>query len=238
MSRTLAIAGREFRAYFLSPGGYIIIALFLFITGFFFWAGGFQQGQIASLRSVFNIGTWLLAFIAPAVTMRLLSEEYRAGTIEMLMTSPVNEWHIIVGKFAGAAAFLVLMLLPTVAYVIAIEMHGRPDYGELLCGYLGLLLAGAAYLSSGILASTFTASQAVAFLLALFFWLALGFSAKLLPDQLDERWARIVFALDPDLRLRDFTIGLIDSSNIVYFLSITVVFLVAAVKSLQARRCW
>ena len=238
MSRILAIAGRELRAYFLSPGGYIIVALFLLITGGFFWAGGFQQGQIASLRSVFGIGTWLLAFIAPAITMRLLSEEYRAGTIEMLMTSPVNEWHIILGKFAGAAGFLLLMLLPTIFYVIAIEIHGRPDYGELCCGYLGLLLAGAAYLASGILASTFTASQAVAFLLALFFWLVLGFGTKLLPGQVDEQWARIIFALDPDLRLRDFTIGLIDTSNIVYFLSITVVFLVAAVKSLQARRCW
>lgn len=238
MSRTIAIAGRELRAYFLSPGGYIIIALFLLVTGGFFWAGVLHQGQVASLRSVFGIGTWLLAFIGPAITMRLLSEEYRSGTIEMLMTSPVSEWHIILGKFLGAAGFLLVMLLPTGVYVIAMEVYGRPDYGELLCGYLGLLLAGSAYVAGGVLASTFTSSHAVAFLLSLFFWLVLGFSAKMLPGQLDERWARIIFAFDPDLRLQDFAIGLIDTSNVAYFLTLSIAFLLLAVKSLQARRCW
>jgi ABC-2 type transport system permease protein len=99
-----------------------------------------------------------------------------------------------------------------------------------------LLLAATAYVASGVFASTLTNSQPVAFLLALFFWLTIGLSAKLLPSHLPEDWARVAFAIDPDLRMRDFTIGLIDTSNIVYFVSIAAVFLVAAVQSVRARR--
>ncbi|MHC5022988.1 MAG: ABC transporter permease [Planctomycetota bacterium] len=236
MTRVMAIGSREFRAYFLSPTGYIVLALFLLITGIIFFWGGLLDGSVATLRSVFGIGTWLLAFIAPAVTMRLLSEEYRLGTFESLMTSPVRERDVIFGKFLGSLGFLAVLLVPTAGYVVALEIFGRPDYGELLCGYLGLVLAGSAYLASGLLASTLTSSQPVAFLGSLLFWIGLGLSTKLLPEHLDDRWARIVFALDPDLRLRDFTIGLIDTANIVYFLAFTGVFLVGAVGALHARR--
>lgn len=234
--QVFVIASRELRAYFLSPAGYIIIALFLLVTGGVFYFGAFASGEIASMRPVFGMGTWLLAFIAPAVTMRLISEELRLGTMEMLMTCPVREVEVILGKFLGAMGLLLLMLLPTAAFVLALEMYGRPDYGELLCGYLGLLLAGTAYLASGVLASTLTSSQPVAFLLALFFWLALGIGAKIVPGHIGEEWVGVVFAIDPDVRLRDFTIGLIDTSNVVYFLSFAAVFLVLAVVSLQARR--
>lgn len=236
MNIALTIAGRELRASFLSPGGYIIIALFLFVTGGVFAMGTLATGEIASMRSVFGIGTWLLAFIAPAVTMRLVSEELRLGTLEMLMTCPVREAEVIIGKFLGAMGLLAVMLAPTLFMVLALEMHGRPDYGELMCGYLGLMLAGAAYMSSGVLASTLTSSQPVAFLVAFFFWLGLGVGTKVLPAHLSDHWAGIIFAIDPDIRLRDFTIGLIDTSNIVYFISISAVFLIASIISLQARR--
>lgn len=236
MSQTLHIAGRELRAYFLSPSGYIIIALFMLITGGVFFFGAFASGELASLRPVFGLGTWLLAFIAPALTMRLISEELRLGTLEMLMTCPVREVEVILGKFLGAMGLLILMLLPTAVFVIALEVYGRPDYGELMCGYLGLLLAGTAYLSSGVLASTLTTSQPVAFLLALFFWMTLGIATKILPQHVGEDWVGLIFAIDPDIRLRDFTIGLVDTSNIVYFLSIAAVFLIASVVSLQSRR--
>jgi len=236
VSQAMAIAGRELRAYFLSPGGYMIAALFLLITGGVFFFQSFASGRLASLSSVLGMGTWLLTFIAPAVTMRLLAEEFRLGTFEVLMTAPVRAWQIIAGKFAGALGFVVAMLVPTVVFVVALEMYGRPDYGEVACGYLGLLLAASAYLASGLFASTLTNSQPVAFLLALFFWLTIGLSAKLLPGYLPEQWGRVAFAIDPDLRMSDFTIGLIDTSNIVYFVSITALFLVAAVQSIRARR--
>lgn len=236
MSRTITIAARELPAYLLSPGGYVITALFLVITGFLFSFGGFDQGQTASLRPTFEVITWVLLFICPAIAMRTFSEEFRSGTYEALMTTPVNERQVVVGKFLGSFGFLVVILLPTAIYAFALEIYGRPDYGELLCGYLGVLLAGSAYLAAGILASTVTSSQVVAFLLAVFFWMGLTVGTKLLPARLGEDWAQLVISLDPDIRLRDFGIGLIDTSNIVYFLSLTVVFLIAAVKSLEIRR--
>ena len=148
----------------------------------------------------------------------------------------MREVEVILGKFCGAMGLLLLMLTPTAIYVIALEAYGRPDYGELLCGYLGLALAGTAYVSSGILASTLTNSQPVAFLAALFFWLTLGLATKLLPGHVSSEWAGVIFALDPDIRLRDFTIGLIDTSNVVYFLTIAGAFLIASVLSLSSRR--
>jgi len=230
------IAARELPAYLLSPAGYVITALFLLITGFLFAFAGFEQGQSASLRPTFEVITWVLLFICPAVAMRTISEELRSGTFEALMTAPVTEAEVVVGKFLGSAAFLILMLLPTGIYAVALELYGRPDYGELLCGYLGVILAGAAYLAGGILASTLTSSQVVAFLLSVFFWVALVFSTKLLPARLDDNWADLVRALDPDLRLQNFSIGLLDTSDVVYFLSMTALLLTAAVKSLQVRR--
>ncbi|TVQ55180.1 MAG: hypothetical protein EA377_03895 [Phycisphaerales bacterium] len=236
MNRTLAIAGRELRAYFLTPGGYIIIALFLLITGGVFVFAGFGSGEVASMRTVFGLGTWLLTFVAPAITMRLFAEEFRLGTFEALMTSPVREIEVVLGKFLGATGMLIAILAPTLIYVIALEVYGRPDYGEIACGYLGLMLAGTAYLACGTLASTLTNSQTVAFLMALFFWLVLGIGTKLLPQHLEDPWSRIVFLLDPDVRLRDFTIGLLDTANVVFFLTVAAFFLVAAVFSLNVRR--
>ncbi len=236
MTRIGAIAARELPAYLLSPAGSVVTALFLLITGFLFAFAGFEQGQTASLRPTFEVITWVLLFVCPAVAMRTISEELRSGTFEALMTAPVTEAQVIMGKFLGSAAFLILKLLPTGMYVVALELYGRPDYGELLCGYLGVILAGAAYLAGGILASTLTSSQVVAFLVSVFFWVALVFSTKLLPARLDENWAELVRALDPDLRLGNFSIGLLDTSDVVYFLSMTALFLTAAVKSLQVRR--
>jgi ABC-2 type transport system permease protein len=236
MMQTAAIAGRELRAYFLSPAGYVITALFIVVCGMIFFLGGFQQGQVASLQPVFAMGTWMLSFIGPAIAMRLLSEEYRSGTYEMLITCPVREREVIVGKFFGAVGFLIIMLVPTAIFVVALELYGRPDYGELACGYLGMLLAGSAYIASGVLASTLTSSQAVAFLMAVFVWLGVGVATRLLPIYLDDPWAKLVFSADPALRLHDFTAGLLDTANVVYFLAITTVCLIAASVLLQARR--
>lgn len=236
MSRVLALARRELRSHFLSPSGSIIAALFLAMVGIVFMARSFQQGQPASMRSVFEWGTWMLLFICPALSMRAISEERRLGTFEMLMTAPVSEAEVILGKFLAAAGFLVLLFIPTLAHVGLLELYGRPDYGELLCGYLGMALAGMAYLSSGILASTLTTSQVVAFLVTLFFWLGLSIGAKMLPQYLHEPWATAAFAADPDPRLRDFAIGLIDSSNVIYFVSLTALFLMASVRTLEVRR--
>jgi ABC-2 type transport system permease protein len=231
-----AIVGREVRSNFLSPVGYIVAALFALATGLIFLARTFEQGQPTTLRLVFEWGTWLLLFVCPAISMRAIAEEKRMGTWEMLMSCPISERGIVIGKFLGGMAFLAMILLPTVALVIALERYGRPDYGEVACGYLGLLLAGAAYLASGLLASALTTSQIIAFLLTLFFWLGLSLSAKLLPAYLPGRWADVAFAADPDPRLRDFAIGLLDTSNVVFFVTLTLLFLIAATRVLAAGR--
>ena len=236
MRQILAIGTRELRSYFYSPAGYIIITLFLVFAGFLFANGVMVQGQPASLRIVFDLITLALFVLCPAIAMRTISEELRTGTFEVLMTAPVSETTVILGKFFGSALFLLLMLAPTTLYIVALEMYGRPDYGEILCGYLGVVLAGAVYLAGGILASTLSSSQVLALLLSWFFWAGVVLGTRLLPSQLDEPWADILIALNPDLRLDDFAIGLVDTSNVVYFLSLTVLFLVAAVKSLQVRR--
>jgi ABC-2 type transport system permease protein len=233
--RTLAIARRDFASYFLTPTGYVVTALYLLFTGGFFLYG-FQPGQTATMRPVFEYGAWALLFIGPAISMRMISEEMRTGTAEMLMTAPVSEFSVIMGKFIAASWFLLVMLVPTVVYVVALEMYGRPDYGELSAGYMGVVCAGLAYLASGLFASTLTSSQLVAFMVALFFWLVLSVGAKMLPAYLPEPWSQLAVALDPDLRLRDFAIGLIDTANIAFFAGIAVFFLAAAVKSLEARR--
>ena len=236
MRQILAVGTRELRSYLYSPAGYIIITLFLVFVGLLFAYGVMVQGQPATLRIVFDWITLALFVLCPAIAMRTISEELRTGTFEALMTAPVSEATVILGKFFGSALFLLLMLVPTTLYIVALEMYGRPDYGEILCGYLGVVLAGAVYLAGGILASTLSSSQVRALLLSWFFWAGLFLGTLLLPSRVNERWADIVIALNPVLRLNDFAIGLVDTSNVVYFLSLTVLFLIGAVKSLQVRR--
>jgi len=236
MSAVAAIVAREVRSNFLSPIGYLVAALFAAVTGVIFMARTFDLGQPASMRMVFEWGTWLLLFVCPAISMRMIAEEKRVGTWEMLASCPVSDRGIILGKFIGGMIFLAIILLPCAVQVVALERYGRPDYGEIACGYLGLLLAGAAYLSSGLLASALTSVQAIAFISTLFFWLGFSLAAKLLPAYLPARWADVAFALDPDPRLRDFAIGLLDTSNVVFFITLTMFFLIAAMRVVGAGR--
>jgi len=264
VTATLAIARRELFSYLLTPVGYLVMALFVFFTALLYFAAapllgaGFSQGQPASMRLFFDVGVWVFFLIGPALSMRTISDEIRLGTLEVLMTSPIRDGQIIVGKFIGSFAFLVVMLLPTLVFVIALERFGRPDYGELFCGYLGLLLVGAAYLASGILASTLTGSQVLAYIATIFCWLILLMATMALPqlaalaDGLSGRpgnsamlesllvtvrsVAEFLEFGNPVARMRGFIIGLVDSFNVVYFVSFTVVFLVAATKSLGLRR--
>jgi ABC-2 type transport system permease protein len=265
VSATIAIARRELASYLLSPAGYLIAAMFLFLAALVYFAilpwifaSGFSQGQPATLRVFFQVGVWVFIIVGPALSMRALSEEYRLGTIEILMTSPISEAKVILGKFLGSFGFLVLMLLPTVLYVVALERFGRPDYGELLAGYLGLLLVGAAFVATGLFASTLTSSQVLAYVATLFFWIVLLLATKALPqlvpfaEGLADRpgnsvlletaltWfiaaGGVLAACDPTARAGAFINGLIDTFNVVYFLALTLIFIVAAIKSLAARR--
>ena len=265
MTSALTIARRELMSYLVTPVGYVVTALFLFFTSLIYFGvapllldGGFSPGQPASLRLFFQVGIWVFFLVGPVISMRTISEEIRTGTLESLMTAPVSEGQVIFGKYLGSLGFFVVMLVPTLVYVFALERFGRPDYGEVLSGYLGLLLVASAFLASGILASTLTSSQVLACITTIFFWLivialtivfpqviAIAEGALAVEDErplvdaalaVSQSASGFLEAGSPIARLRGFVDGLVDSFGVVYFLSLTGVFLFAAVKSLSLRR--
>lgn len=265
MKATWAIARRELETTILSPVGALVAALFLACTGTVYFVlapqlvgRGFVQGQPASLALFFETALWTLVLVAPAISMRAISEEVRAGTLEILLTAPIRERTIIVGKFLGAMAFLAIMLLPSVLLVIAVERHGRPDYGEIIAGYLGLLLIGGSLLASGILASSLTGSQVMAFLLTVFGWLALllvtvglpilgGIAGTLAAAEADPTAVPLLLRVgrtagflaaeaNPLVRVRTLLGGLLDSFSIVYFVIFVGACLFVADRNLAVRR--
>ena len=231
------IAGRELSSYFRTPAGWLIIALFLFLTGIVFALFVLTPGQPATLRDFFAVSGWLLLPVAPAISMRLLSEEYRSGSIEVLLTSPVSPGSVIVGKFFGAAAFLLAMLLPTGLYTILLFRlaHIPPDIGPIICGYLCLLLLGLLYLALGTLASSLTSNSTLAFMITLFAALALLFSGAGV-EHVPPSMQPLLSALSVSTRVADFARGVIDSAHVIFFLSGTAVLLLAAVCALELRR--
>ncbi len=235
MSGVLTIAGRDLRSLFLSPAGYVVAALFLLVSGMIFIRQVFLPGQPASLSHMLDFDALLLLFVCPALTMRSICEERRQGTWELLVAAPPGMGAIVLGKFLAAGGFLVMLLTLTTPCVLLLEIFGRPDPGELLSGYLGLLLMGGLYLGSGILASTIAGSQTVAFLLTLFFWILVGL-IRVGAGTWGAGLADLLFAVEPYGRLQDFTTGLVDTANIVYFLAGTAMFLLIATAVLELGR--
>lgn len=234
---TISIARRELSAFFVTPVGWIVVALFLCLTGFLFAQGILELGRPASLRSFFDETLIMLFFIAPAISMRLLAEEQRLGTLEALMTCPVSDAQVVVGKWAGALAFFALMLLPTLLYPIALEIYADPDYGPIITGYLGLLMVGGLYLAFGALASVLWTSQVLAYLLALFFWIGFWAVTEFVPAYVPPPWSELIAWMSIHGRYAsDFAKGVIDLSTVVYFAALTIFFLVTAVKVLESRR--
>jgi len=170
MKAIWTVARRELSSFFDSLLAYIMIVAFLGFSGFFTWIKGadiFYVNQ-ASLQSFFGIAYWTLFFFIPALTMRLIAEERKTGTIEMLLTKPISEWDIVAGKFLSTLLLIVVALVLTLPYYITISTLGDIDHGAVWLGYLGLILMSAAYISIGIFTSSLTNNQIVAFLLALF----------------------------------------------------------------------
>ncbi len=231
-----AIAGRDFRSFFLFPSGYVVIALFLLGNSIVFMGDVFVQGQPATMRSIFDFDVVLLLFLCPAVTMRSVCEERRLGTLELIAASPASTTSFIVGKFLSALASLIVILLPTLVLVMLLEVYGQPDYGEIASGYLGLLLVGSMSLSSGILASVVSGSQTIAYLLSVFFFVLLSLGREALPGWIGPDAWSVIKPFDPFLRMQDFTIGLVDSSNVLFFILLTSWFLLASIAVLETER--
>ncbi|MFN0074336.1 MAG: ABC transporter permease [Chloroflexota bacterium] len=234
MNSVLAIAQRELKSYFASPVAYVVTGLFLVMSGYLFSAI-LVQSQEASMRFIMQNLSVIFLFIMPFLTMRLLADEQRTGTIEILLTNPVRDHEVVLGKFLGATVFFTVMLLFTLYYPFLLFTYGNPDRGPILSGYLGLFLQGMAFLAVGLFASSLTQNQIIAavltFTVLLVLWLAEAASNILGAPMKD-----IFRYLSVTSHFQDFPRGIIDTAHIVYFLSLVVGSLFLATLSLQTRR--
>jgi ABC-2 type transport system permease protein len=234
LANILAIFRREIRSYFNSPVAYVVIVVFLAIIGWFFTSNLFLM-NVASLRVVFELVPLVLLFFVPAITMRLLAEEKKSGTLELLTTKPVRDAEIILGKFLAAWALLAAALIPTLLYVLTLTFLGSPDLGPVVTGYLGLLFMGAVYIGIGLFASSITENQIVAFIISFLIILALFLMDKVLM-YVPEGIASVVEFLGIDYHFGNIARGVIDSRNVIYFLSLLGFSLYGATVSLERRK--
>ena len=229
---------REIGAYFLSPIAYIVMAIFLFSSGLAFALGVFHAGGEASLRGLFEFWILLiLAFVLPMLTMRLLSEEYRSGTIETLLTAPVKESEVVLGKFLGCCAVYLILVASLLLYPLLLAIFGQLDVKLLLCNYLGLVLLGGLYVSVGLFFSACTKHQIIAVLISLALLALMTFASQGLAMAVPWGWARVLLQqASVRAHFNDFVRGLIDLNHVVFFLTVTGLFLFLTVKRLEMRR--
>jgi len=231
------ITKRELQSFFDSLIAYILLVLFLGISGFFTWLFGsdiFLIGQ-ASLRAFFSIAYWTLFFFIPALTMRLLAEEKRSGTIELLLTKPVTDRQIVLGKFLSTLLLIAIALLFTLPYGITISSIGNMDVGGVICGYFGLLFMSGVYIAIGLFASSVTHNQIVAFLTALFAGLFFHLIFDLLASSSTGFFGQLFNMLSMRVHFESISRGIIDSSDLVYFLSLMILGLFLSEMSLAKR---
>jgi ABC-2 type transport system permease protein len=229
-----AIARRELQSYFVSPVAYVVSALFLLISGFLF-SLILGISNEASMRPLFGNFAVIFLFIVPALTMRLLAEEQRTGTMELMLTAPVRDSELVLGKFLGVLLLLLIMLAITLVYPLILVLAGNPDRGPILAGYLGVILQASALLSIGLLASSLTQNQIIAALLT-FVVLLILWLADALGNFTQGRIGDLFRFLSITKHFDEFPRGVIDSRDILYFLSVTAAALFFTVQSVTARR--
>ncbi|GAB4255004.1 MAG: ABC transporter permease [Saprospiraceae bacterium] len=238
MSATWIIAKRELNANFDSLIAYIILVLFLGFTGYFTWFGGsdiFYRKQ-ADLVVFFAVAKWTLFFFIPAITMRQFAEERRTGTIELLLTKNVTERQVVLGKFLASFLIVAVALACTLPFYISVSMLGNVDHGAILMGYLGLLLLSAAYISIGLFASSLTNNQIVAFMLALFIGIFFHFLFDMMAAGTTGWLANLLQTLSVSAHFDSIARGVVDSKDVVFFLSLVVLGLLLAEYNLIKKR--
>ena len=235
MNNATAIAWKETKAYFSTPTAYVVGAMFLVLTGIFFVFDITSPFAEASVRSFITWSSFFIIFLAPLLTMRLLAEEQKLGTMELLLTAPVRDWEIVVGKYAASLLTLIIIILATLYYTLLLYWFGDPDTGPVGSAYLGLILQGAAGLSVGVLASSFSSNQIVAAVVGMGILLTLGFVDRI-GALVTGVAAEVLAGVSMNAHFVDFTRGVIDTSHVVYYLSLTAVFLFLTVRSLETRR--
>ncbi len=244
MKKILVLARREMATTFFSPVAYLVGALFLFVcmARFIPLPGATNEwfilvpGREASLRPLFDMMALAMVFAAPLLTMRLLSEEFRSGTIETLMTAPVTDTQVVLGKFLGVLGFYAALLACTLVCLVLLAIFGQPDLGVAAMGYLGMLLLGAAFLSVGLFASALTQHQllsaAIGVIILGLFGAVMPFLVLYAPEPMNV----LASNLSIMTYFRDFSRGIFDSRGLVLFLSVAGLFLFLSVKTLESRR--
>jgi len=237
MRNTIAVMQRELLSLFCSPIGYVVITGFLLVTGVIVLrAGVFGPGRPATLRDVFFWTPFVLTFVVPAISMRTLAEEYRTGTIETLMTAPLSDFQMVLGKYLASLIFYLIMTAPTLVYLILMEIFGNPDWGAALAAYLGLLLVGMSFTAFGVFASSLTHNQIVAWIagaVPLLLFACLGF---FMVDMVEGRLRQVLQQINVMARFGQFTRGQVESDAVVFFLATTALFLFLTVKVVESRR--
>ncbi len=237
MQNIATMARRELGAFFLSPIAYAVNAIFLFTIGLAFALGTFKSGAEASLRDTLDFWMILiLVFVLPMLCMRLMSEEFRSGTIETLMTAPVTESEVIFGKFFGALGFYFVLLATVLVFPIILASFGPIDLKLLLCHYIGMILVGALYIAVSLFFSTLTRHQVIAVLFSFALLALMTFASHALATQL-EGWPRVVLQqISIRTHYHDFVRGMLDMNHCVFFITTTGFFLFLSVKLLEVRR--
>lgn len=236
-----SIVLREIKSFFGSPIGYLVIAIFLIINGLFLWVfeGEYNilKTGFADMTPFFTLAPWILIFLIPAVTMRSFSDEKKQGTLELLLTKPLSIWQIVNGKFLGALLLIVIAIIPTFIYVAVISNLGMPegniDMGSTIGSYFGLLFLISGYSAIGIFTSTLSDNQIVAFIIAVFLCFLLYFGFEGLAT-FTSNSSYFISALGMQDHYKSMSRGVIDTRDIIYFLSITVAFLSFTVYNLKS----
>ena len=236
MQNITAILKKEFRSYFNSPIAYIFITFFLGISAWLFFQNFFLVNQ-AEMRGFFGLMPWIFLFFIPAVTMKLWAEEKKIGTIEILMTLPIRDYEVVVGKFLASFALLAVTVLLTLVIPFSVMSLGNPDVGTLIAGYIGLLLMGGAYIAIGFFASTLTENQIIAFITGIVVCLVLLLIGEDFVLFKTPNWLFPIFSyLGLGAHYSSILRGVLDSRDIIYYLSLTGFFLYLSTLAVESRK--
>jgi len=237
MKKIITIAKRELNSFFDSLMAYILLVAFLGFTGAFTWlfvADIFLYNQ-ASLQSFFSVAYWSFFILIPAITMRMFAEEKKTGTLELLLTKPVTDWQVVLGKFTAAIALISIALALTLPYYITVANIGPLDHGTVWTGYFGLLLMSGVYISIGIFTSSITDNQIVSFLLALFIGIFFHWIFGIIASGLTGFVGEVFHYLSVSTHYESVARGVIDTKDIIYFASVIILGLVSAEAALSKR---
>jgi len=236
----IAILKKELNSFFGSPIAYLVIGVFLLLNGLFLWVikGDYNilNAGFADLNAFFFLAPWLFLFLIPAITMKSFADEFNTGTIEILKTKPISDWQIVLGKFLACSLLVIIALLPTLTYVFSIFSLGNPkgniDVGSTVGSYFGLLFLAATYTSVGLFASTLSKNQIVAFIIAICisFFLFYGFDAL---ANLSNNGNYTIQQLGFNEHFKSISRGVIDTRDIIYFISVSFLFLFLTKKQLD-----